>query len=213
MKISQIDIQALLAGIAAGGQDQITARVVDRLLFEGLEDAGESGDFALVFGSPTCTHYRAPKGAALVLQDRARFVLLSGGKQLPGKENTEAEAMRQAVLSKGVAQNQILLENRSMFTHENVEYSAEIMKQTMPHRAFRVLAVTSEYHMRRAMMNFLHYRSLFPQGTVFYPCPAPSSHAQRRNWFQTEKGREIVARECHSLYNYMKLGYLPDVEF
>lgn len=213
MRISQIDIQALLSGIAAGGQDQTTAMVVDHLLFAGLEDTGKSGDFALVFGSPTCTHYRAPTGAALVLQGRAHFLLLSGGKQIPGERNTEAEAMEEAVLSKGVPGRQVLLENRSMFTHENVEYSADIMKNTIPDKAFRVLAVTSEYHMRRAMLNFLHYRRLFPKGTEIYPCPAPSCHARRDNWFQTEKGRGIIARECRSLYNYMQLGYLPDVEF
>lgn len=102
MKISQLDIQALLRGIAAGGRDELTARTVDRLLFAGLEDKGESGEFALVLGCPTCTRHRAPKGAELVLQGRARFAVLSGGKQIPGEVYTEAQAMEQTLLSLGV---------------------------------------------------------------------------------------------------------------
>lgn len=212
MKISQIDIQKLLSDIALGAPKPEAAEIVDRLLFRGLEDAGQCGDFALVFGSPTCTRRRGPLGASLVLSERAEFLLLSGGKALPGLKITEAEAMKAAALEAGVPENKIFIENASMFTHENVSFSAELMKKIITGRPLRILAVTSGYHMRRAMLNFSHFLDCFPTGSEFYPCPAESEHAGRESWSLTQKGRDIVSQQCRSLYEYVGLGYLPDIE-
>lgn len=213
MKISQINIQPLLEDIASGMPQASTIGMVERLLFHGLEDTGAAGDFVMVFGSPTCTRYRAPLGARLLLSGRAGFLLLTGGKELPGTQTTEAEAMKSVALAEGVAEERILLENASLFTHENVRFSIDIMKQALPGRPWHILAVTSGYHMRRVMLNFQHYWDDFPAGSTVSPCPAASDCARKENWSLTEKGRGIIARQCRALYRYVQLGYLPDIDF
>lgn len=213
MKISQLNPDLFLKDILCENPSYSTVELVNKILFYGIEDKGNIGDFVLVFGSPTCLKHRAPKGINLLLEHRANYVVLSGGKRIPNSTFTESQAMNHLFENSGIPKEHIFIENKSMYTHENVIFSAEIMRQKMHNQPFQILAVTSENHMRRVMLNFQHYHKLFPIGTKFYSCPSYSSNSGHENWMKTEKGRKIVARECQSLYNYVKLGYLSDFEF
>jgi uncharacterized SAM-binding protein YcdF (DUF218 family)/glycosyltransferase involved in cell wall biosynthesis len=81
----------------------------------------------------------------------------------------EAEAMRSAALDQGVPPANILLEQRSTDTYENVAFVNDILRQR---RWSSVLLVTSPYHMRRAM---LVWRKVAPEVRVV---PAPPLRSQ-----------------------------------
>ena len=95
---------------------------------------------------------RCLHGAALFREGEPCWVIVSGGKvdsNQPGP--TVAEAMRDFLVSQGVREEYILLEDRSGSTYENAVESAKILKE----RGFeQVLLVTDAASLLRAEMCF-----------------------------------------------------------
>ena len=79
--------------------DSLTDEIIDRLLFDGLEDTGERGDCILVLGSTKAVQYRVPEAAALYHAGRAPKVLMCGGA---AEGIPEAEQMRQRAQELGI---------------------------------------------------------------------------------------------------------------
>ena len=61
-------------------EEDLSAELVDRLLFQGLEDTGENVDCILVLGSVKAAQYRVPVAAQAYKAGRARKIMLCGGK-------------------------------------------------------------------------------------------------------------------------------------
>ena len=75
--------------------------------------------------------------------------LIPSGGQGPDEQISEAEAMRNYLLEQGIPEEDILLENRSMTTFENLKYSQEII-DSFEGRKVTAL-VSSNYHVYRAL--------------------------------------------------------------
>ena len=78
-------------------------------------------------------------------------VILSGG-QGPGEAITEAECMRRALVSRGVDEDRLHLEERSASTEENLRFSREMLEGLGVDLTQRVAIVTSDYHLCRARL-------------------------------------------------------------
>jgi uncharacterized SAM-binding protein YcdF (DUF218 family) len=74
-------------------------------------------------------------------------IILSGG-QGSDELRTEAEAMQEYLLSKGLSEELLILEDQSTSTQENLRFS----KSLLPKANAKVLLVTSDYHLYRALM-------------------------------------------------------------
>lgn len=77
-------------------------------------------------------------------------MIVSGG-QGPDEELSEALAMRNYLISQGIPEERIILEDQSTSTEENLNYSKAIIQGagvTIP----RIVLVTSDYHMYRAKL-------------------------------------------------------------
>lgn len=72
-------------------------------------------------------------------------VIVSGG-QGPGEDITEAGAMKEYLISKGIAEDRIMKEDRSTDTNENIRYSKELIKD----KNSSVVIVTNGFHIFRA---------------------------------------------------------------
>ena len=85
-------------------ETDLSNELVDRLLFEGLEDTGENADCIIVLGSMKAAQYRVPVAAQAYKAGRAGKILLCGGKlrDFPDGKYSEAEHMRQAALTFGI---------------------------------------------------------------------------------------------------------------
>lgn len=75
-------------------------------------------------------------------------VIVSGGKG-PDENISEAEAMRNYLVSKGINFDQILLEDKSTSTAENLSYTHDLMKSKSLSDG-RIALVTNDYHSFRA---------------------------------------------------------------
>ncbi|AIQ13730.1 YdcF family protein [Paenibacillus durus] len=77
-------------------------------------------------------------------------VLFSGGQVFADSGN-EGDIARRQLLGLGVDERSILIENRSLNTEQNAEFTAALMKE---HGLSRPVLVTSAFHMPRAVAEF-----------------------------------------------------------
>ena len=92
---------------------------------------------------------RLEHGVAVFFARDAAHLLVSGG--VVGPPPAEAHAMRDMALARGVAAEQIVVEDVARNTFENAVYSGRIMRE----RGWRnVIVVTDSYHMPRALYVF-----------------------------------------------------------
>ena len=61
-------------------EENLTAEIVDRLLFRDLEDTGENVDCIIVLGSIKAANYRVPVAVDAYRAGRANTIMLCGGK-------------------------------------------------------------------------------------------------------------------------------------
>lgn len=193
-------------------EENLTFDVVDRLLFQGLEDTGETADCILVLGSIKAAQYRVPVAVDAYRAGRASKILMCGGKlrEFPDGKYTEAEHMRRAALKLGVTEESIILENSSQNTVENIRFALRELQRTFGmDQVRRVLLVTTAYHMRRSLAIARHY---LPAHMAVIPCPADDNNTRRDNWMNTPVGMKRAKAEAMKLVDYIKSGIIPDFE-
>lgn len=77
--------------------------------------------------------------------------VVSGGK---GKLEpiSEAEAMRDYLVSRGIEQDRIITESDSTSTKENLVFSAKLMKENYPDKPRTTAVITSDFHILRSLI-------------------------------------------------------------
>ena len=193
-------------------EEDLTSKVIDRLLFQGLEDTGESADCIIVLGSIKASKYRVPVAVDAYNAGRAGKLILCGGKlrDFPDGKYSEAEHMRLAALTMGVAEKDIILENKSLNTAENILFTLiELQRTFCLNNIRKVLLVTTTYHMRRSLAIA---RYLLPEHIAIIPCPANDNNTRQDNWMNTSIGIARAKGEAMKIVQYVNNGVIPDFE-
>lgn len=193
-------------------EDDLTFETVDKLLFQGLEDTGESADCIIVLGSMKAAKYRVPAAVDAYKTGRARKIMLCGGalRDFSDGKCSEAEHMYKAAIELGVPEEDIILENSSQNTVENILFSlVELQRTFWLNRVSKVLLVTTAYHMRRSLA-IAQY--LFPTHITIVPCPANDCNTRRNNWMNTPAGIERAKGEAMNIVRCVINGVIPDFE-
>ena len=199
----------LVSGIK---EEDLTFEVIDRLLFQSLEDTGENADCIIVLGSIKAAKYRVPVAVDAYNAGRASKLILCGGKSrdFPDGKYSVAEHMRQAALALGVAEKDIILENKSQNTVENILFALiELQRAFWLNKVHKVLLVTTTYHMRRSLAIA---RYLLPEHIIVIPCPVNDNNTRRDNWMNTPVGIERAKGEAMKIVRYINDGVIPDFE-
>ena len=131
---------------------------------------------------------RINHGIDLYRKGRIRKLIFTGGQGNPG-EPTESSAARDYALQLGVPVGDILIEEKSHTTYENILYAKQLADA---HGLRRVLIVSDPLHMKRAVSMA---RDL---GLVADPSPTPSTRYQGV--------RSQAGLLAHETYYY--IGYL-----
>lgn len=193
-------------------EENLTLEMVDRLLFQGLEDTGERADCIIVLGSAKAAKYRVPAAADAYHAGRAKKILLCGGalRDFPAGKCSEAEDMYKVALELGVSEEDVILENSSQNTIENILFALiELQRAFWLNRVHKVLLVTTAYHMRRSLAIA---RYLFPEHISIVPCPANDTNTRRDNWMNTPLGIERAKGEATNIVRCVANGVIPDFE-
>jgi uncharacterized SAM-binding protein YcdF (DUF218 family) len=101
-----------------------------------------------VYGDTPSPFFEKRLEEALKLYNKGygRYIIISGGKG-PGENISEAEAGKRYLLKKGVASKDILLDDKSFSTYENLLFSKEIMEENSLKTA---VIVSNKFHLKRA---------------------------------------------------------------
>ena len=92
-------------------------------------------------------HARVQAAAQAYARGAADVIVASGGR-LPGHQAAEATVMVRLLREAGVPDAAVMLEDQSQNTMENMRFSAQKLGGA---RGRRVLVVTSDYHVARAL--------------------------------------------------------------
>jgi uncharacterized SAM-binding protein YcdF (DUF218 family) len=80
-------------------------------------------------------------------------IIVSGGAVFKDSGN-EAEIAKRQLVALGVPENKISLENKSLNTEQNAEFTKKVMNLK---KLKRPILVTSAFHMERAVLNFSRF--------------------------------------------------------
>jgi uncharacterized SAM-binding protein YcdF (DUF218 family) len=145
---------------------------------------------AAVWGADTSPVFRERinHGIDLYQKGKVRKLIFTGGQGNKG-EPTEASAARQYALGRGIPVNDILVEEKSHTTYENILYAKQVANAQ---GVRKVLIVTDPLHMKRAVAMARDV------GFAAEPSPTPST---RYRGLKAQAG--LLAHET-----YYYIGYL-----
>lgn len=143
----------------------------------GMTSTAKKSDCIIVLGcqvrGTTLSQFlkqRLDKSIQLYNKGFAEYIIVSGG-QGPGEDITEAEAMKNYLLSNGINENRIIMEDRSENTMENLRNSKLLMDQMNFDTA---IIVSNKYHLKRASIMAkkvglnASYSGIFASQYLFY---------------------------------------------
>ncbi len=165
-----------------------------------------SADLAFVFGT------RLPEPAYLAAdlfrRSLVKYVVLTGGSnRTTGIE--EAMAHREILLERGMPEDRIILETRSVNTFQNVEFAVPEIAARMDVRSITaVTAVAKWYHSRRCLMILKRH---MPVGIRYYVESYEPETVTRSGWHTEPYGCERVLKEWRYIPEYLERGDLAEV--
>ena len=160
-----LSFSALLGAVLAGAHDQLLGepRVMIVLGCQVRED-----------GPSVLLRDRLDEALAYWEDHEDTLIVVSGG-QGSNEPTTEARAMADYLEERGVEGDQILLENRSHNTAQNLRYSRALLEEAGEDLSGGVIVVSNGFHLTRARM--LAQRAGFDQVSTL---AAPTSHLPSR---------------------------------
>lgn len=119
----------------------------------GVNKPSKDADYVIVLGAqvrgtvPSLNlAKRLDKAYEYLVSNHDTKVIVTGGKGT-GEDITEAQAMYTYLIDKGIEKDRIIMEDKSINTHENIKFSRKIMNND----DLRVVIVTSSFHVYRGV--------------------------------------------------------------
>ncbi len=116
----------------------------------------EQNDFIIVLGArvkgeaPSLILQYRLNSAYEYLEENPHTVAILSGGQGPNEGISEAEAMRRYLVDKGIAEERLILEDKSTSTEENLKYSFEIIEGMKEESTVSI--VTNRFHVLRGQL-------------------------------------------------------------
>lgn len=193
-------------------EDILTDDIIDKVLFDGIEDKGQNADCIIVLGSSKAVQYRVPSAVNAYNEGRSPKIMMCGGPthNAVGENIVEAENMRIKAIELGVPDEAIICERNSENTIENLLFAmVELQRMFWLNNVHSILLVTTTYHMRRslALANYL-----LPDHIAIYPYPVHDTNTKRDNWMKSVEGRKRATAEAANIIRCVNNGAFPDFE-
>lgn len=168
---------------------------INRIVFGENDDGDKPLDIIVVLGSSRC-EYKINRAFEIGGRHPGVLYIVSGGNISAYGNMTEAEFMASWLTEHGVSRSDIVLENRSTFTGQNLEFSASIIKALRAEtgNAFSEIGIlTGGFHIPRAKLTAAKVTSLTGEDLRWLAAYGP--HTNPKNWFDDKTGRDIILKE------------------
>ena len=192
---------------------ELSKELVDEVVFSNIEDSGESCYYALVFGHAMLIAERTLKAVEMYKEHRAKKLVFMGGGY--GDSNTsddhvpESHKMRDLAIENGVDSNDIIVEDKSTNTKENIIYALELLDKD---HLDKIMLITSEFHLKRCQAIL---KSMLPDVKTVLVKALDGIH-DRDNWFLRDNvwndngrhgsGKSLVENEAKILIENVEKG-------
>lgn len=118
-------------------------------------DEDASADYGIVFGAglrgtePSLSLEERLTAALGWLSEHPEGVVIVSGSQGPGEAVSEARAMYEWLIARGVAPERVVMEEQAGSSYENLIYSLAVIEALGGGPAGRVAIISADYHMHR----------------------------------------------------------------
>ncbi len=154
----------------------------------------------VVLGGGQVSSFLRTYQAFLLWEKEQIPLILSGGKIEKGGKTSEAEIMKELLLSWKVKEEYIYLEPASRTTWENALYTTEILREKGWQNFY---LVTSEVHLKRACFSFHH---LYPEAHIVPVSSNPVYNFSTFSWMDFLPSGEAFSAWIEIIHEYA--GYL-----
>lgn len=184
-----------------------------------IKDEPETADIIFIPGSSNWV--LAETAAGLYKEGKADKIMPSGryfykigrflnervtDERYKGNFRTEAEFLSSVLVKNGVADNDIIIEEKATNTYENAIFSKDLLKENNL-TVKKAIICTQAFHARRAFMTYSH---LFPD-TEFYVVPTDTQGITADSWYKTERGIQVVLGELQKCGEYFEEYFLDGI--
>lgn len=186
---------------------------IHKIVFDDVNDNGKSTTYAIVFGNSMLIEQRVNTAVLAYKNKRVKKLIFSGGSNgVSNQENDktpEAIKMKDLAIKMGVDEKDILIDDKSNNSFENVDYSFNLIANQQVNS---IAIITSEFHLKRCK---LIIQKKFPNLDVIL-IPSYDGYSDNNNWFLSDNswnsGRSLVTYEAGLLIKYAKENKIADTD-
>lgn len=166
----------------------------------------QRADLAIVFG----TRHKAPllKISELYENGFVSKILLTGGINKKTGDN-EAEEMSKYLIKIGINKNDLILENKSINSLENVLFSKKKIEKCVGFDNIKkIILITKHYHSRRIAMTMKKH---FPKSIKLIPITYEIYGFTKDDWSESSIGKKKVLGEWRRIPKYLAKGDIEEL--
>jgi len=184
---------------------------IEKIVFDNdNQELQEKCDVGIVFGGISMIPHRIERAISLYENGLINKILVSGGIGFLNKDRKTPEAikLKEYLLDKGIPQRDILVEDKSRNTHENILYFLEMLKNQYDISHTKLALISSDFHIRRCMQLLATYHNierLFGSGVK-------DGITDFDNWTSSLYGRRLILTEALLLCYYAKQNIITDLD-
>ncbi len=192
--------------------ENLTDEQIENIVYSNIEDDGLSSEYAFVFGNSMLIKERVNTSVDAYRSGRVKKIIYMGGSNgISNQDNStipEAIKMKELALSLEVKEDDILIDDTSNNTFENIENAMKLLPRDVSH----ISIITSEFHLKRC---YAILKKNYPNISVTM-ISSKDGFSDRDNWFLSDNswnsGRSLATYEAHLLVKYAKENKIYDLE-
>lgn len=193
-------------------KETLTDEEIEKIVYSDIIDTGENTTYGIVFGNSMLIKERV-KSATLAYQNkRITKVIFTGGINGISNEEKdkipEAKKMKELAIQKGIKECDIITEEESNNTFENIENTMKLLEKE---NISEITLITSEFHLKRCMAIM---KKKYPNIKTIL-IPSLDGFTDKNNWYLSDtswnSGRSIVTYEANLLIRYAKEGKIENL--
>lgn len=189
----------------------ITDDIIKKVLFSTIKSEFLEADCLIIFGChlKPLLDERLECAIKILKSKKIDTILLTGGIGVNGNFN-ESEYMKKALLNFGIAENKILVDDKSTTTEENIVNSIQILRDTNLINNKKIVLVSNQAHLRRIGME-LKKQLGGDKFDIIYEYPE-NSIISFDNVKNDNDLRNLATNEVKKIIRFIEQGIVDDEE-
>lgn len=185
---------------------------IQEIVYSDIEDSGKNTIYGIVFGNSMLIKERVGTAVETYTSGRISKIIFCGGNNgISNQSNDiipEAIKMKNLAVTMGVKEHDILIDDQSNNSFENVENAFKLIDIEID----SIAIITSEFHLKRCMAII---RKKFPNIEIIM-IPSRDGFSDSDNWFLSDNswnsGRSLATYEANLLVKYAKENKIYDLD-